>query len=78
MVTPQSLKEKRIAAGLTGRLVAPRAGLACNRLSDIERGYATATPDELARISRAVERLSDARKQLRELAVRIGWPADAI
>jgi hypothetical protein len=77
-MTAQQFKAKRISHGIPARLIAPRARLCCSRLSDIERGYATATEGELARINLALDELIAARTELRAVAERVGWPAESI
>jgi predicted transcriptional regulator len=77
-MTAQQLKAKRISNGIPARLVAPRAHLGVSRMSDIERGYISATTDELARINRALEELIKARRELQVVAERVGWPAESI
>jgi hypothetical protein len=77
-MTAQELKAKRIINGIPAQLVAPRARVSGSRLSDIERGYASAAEDELARISSALDQLIAARTELRAVAERVGWPAESI
>ena len=47
MIDGVKLKSKRAAAGIPGNLLCKRIGIARSRLSDIERGYLTASPEEL-------------------------------
>lgn len=77
-MTPSEFKAKRITNGIPARLIAPRARISTSRLSDIERGYVYASTDELARIDAALEALIAARRELRAVAERVGWPAESI
>lgn len=77
-MTAQDLKAKRIMQRIPARLLAPRARLTCSRLSDIERGYISPSADELVRIAKALEELTMARKELQEVAERVGWPMESV
>lgn len=68
------LRRKRIAAGLPMYLVASRAGLQASRLSLLERGLVQPRLDEVARIERAIEELTQARDGLARAAAQLGWP----
>jgi len=77
-MTAQELKAKRISQNIPARLIAPRAHVSCSRLSDIERGYVSASENELARIADALEYLIAARKEVQAVAERVGWPVASI
>ena len=53
----QELRRLRTSAEIPGRAVSNRAGISAGRLSEVERGLVQATPDELARIRRAINEL---------------------
>jgi transcriptional regulator with XRE-family HTH domain len=70
----EQLRQQRVAAGIAGALLSGRAGVDRARLSHIERGYANATADELARLSSALKDLITARRKVAEFAAQCGWP----
>lgn len=78
MVTPQQLRSKRMALGLSGRLVCGRARIGRTRLSDVEQGLVEPRPDELERISTALEQLATAKSRLQQVAAEVGWPEGAL
>jgi transcriptional regulator with XRE-family HTH domain len=69
------LRTKRNAAEIAGSLVCLRAGIARSRLSDIERGYVTASDDEIARIDAALDELTRTKRKMAALAAEEGWPS---
>jgi transcriptional regulator with XRE-family HTH domain len=71
-VSISELRSKRVASGLAGHLVCQQAGISRTRLSDIERGYAEATPDELRRIEKAIDGIMQDRQHLAKLAADAG------
>jgi transcriptional regulator with XRE-family HTH domain len=71
-MTAKSIREKRAAAGITGRAVCQLARISRAKLSDIEREYITATPEELQRIDGAIEQILRTRRHLAELATEAG------
>lgn len=73
----QEIRLKRVTARIPGRLLCRRAGLDRGRLSDIERGYVQPSPDELARLSKALNELIEAREKVAKYAEQCGWPATA-
>jgi transcriptional regulator with XRE-family HTH domain len=73
----QELRLKRVTARIPGRLLCRRASLDRGRLSDIERGYVEPTPDELARLSKALDELSEAAAKVAKYAEECGWPLGA-
>jgi len=68
------LGRKRKAAGIPGGAVCLKARVCRSRLSNIERGYATGSADELDRIAGALAELIMARKRISEVAEEVGWP----
>jgi transcriptional regulator with XRE-family HTH domain len=78
MINAAALKAKRTAAGIAGNIVCKKLGIARSRLSDIERGYVTATDAELARVDAALEDLIRAQSVLRQTAAALGWPVSGI
>ena len=74
MISGTTVKSKRVAAGIAGYLVCKKAGIARSRLSDIERGYVTATPDDLTRINAALDFLIEAKAAIQNTAAAVGWP----
>ena len=73
-MSPTQLRDRRIAARIPGRLVCARAGIDRSRLSDVERGYVKPTDEEIRRISKALDDLVKARKQVSAVAEVVGWP----
>jgi hypothetical protein len=57
-------------------MLCPRARITPARLSEIERGYATATTEEEARVRKALEELIAAKAKVREFARSVGWPME--
>jgi hypothetical protein len=77
-MTPKDLKLKRITSGIAGSLVCRTAGIPRSRLSDIEREYVTPDPDELLRISQAIEQISSGRGRIEKLAKEAGLSLAAV
>ena len=67
-MTARNLRAKRAAAGISGQVVCQISGLSRAKLSDIEREYIVATPEELQRINDAIEQILQTRKGLTKLA----------
>ena len=78
MIDAITLKIKRTGAGITGSLLCKRLGIARSRLSDIERGYANSSPDELGRIDAALEQLIRDKSVIQQTAAALGWPVGAV
>ena len=74
MSTGTELRAKRNAAGIPGSLVCMKAGIARSRLSDIERGYVTATEEEVERIHATLEELARTKRKIAAIAAEEGWP----
>jgi transcriptional regulator with XRE-family HTH domain len=75
MVNSATLKTKRTSAGIPGVVLCMKLGIARSRLSDIERGYVSATPEDLARIDVALEDLIRAKSAMQQTAAELGWPS---
>jgi transcriptional regulator with XRE-family HTH domain len=73
-VNSKELKRKRSLEGIPARLLAGRAGVPVSRLSDIERGYVEPSADETRRLEIALSELILARKEVEDVAQRVGWP----
>lgn len=56
-MTSKDLRSKRVVAGIPGHAVCQHSGIPRSRLTGIERGYVTATPDELHRIENAIDQI---------------------
>jgi len=75
MIDVATIKAKRNAAGIAGNIICKKISMARSRLSDIERGYVTASPEELARIAAALDELIEAKSFLDRVAASVGWPS---
>lgn len=71
-MTGEILRQKRVAAGIAGHAVCQRAGISRSRLSDIERGYVTATGEELRRIDEGIDQIIRTKQDLAKLADEAG------
>jgi len=74
MIDVATLKSKRTAARIAGNILCKKVGIARSRLSDIERGYVTATAAELARIDSALDELIRLKSVIDNAAAVLGWP----
>lgn len=74
MIEARTLRQKRATAGIAGAIVCNKVGIARSRLSDIERGYLTAPPEELNRLDRALDELIQAKSFIDRVAASVGWP----
>lgn len=77
-MTAQELRQKRIAAGIPGRLVCAKARVDRSRLSHLERGYVQPSDEEIARIHQALEKLILAKQRLIAVATEVGWPPEML
>lgn len=77
MIEAATIKAKRTAAGIAGNILCKKIGTARSRLSDIERGFITPSPEELARIDRALDELIEAKSVIDRVAASMGWPLGA-
>jgi transcriptional regulator with XRE-family HTH domain len=73
-MTGEQIRSKRAFAGIAGFVLARKAGISRSRLSLLERGYASPTAGELARISEALDQLVEAQQRIRQAADAAGWP----
>jgi transcriptional regulator with XRE-family HTH domain len=71
-MTAADLKAKRAAAGIPGYAICQVAGISRAKLSDVERGYVTASPEDLQRIDCAIEQIVRTRQHLAALATEAG------
>jgi transcriptional regulator with XRE-family HTH domain len=75
MISATTIRAKRTAAGIVGQVLCRRCGIGRTRLSDIERGYVTAAPEELARLDSALDELIKTKSIVENLATSMGWPS---
>jgi transcriptional regulator with XRE-family HTH domain len=75
MINAATIKAKRTAAGIAGNIICKHIRMARSRLSDIERGYVTPSPEELSRIDGALDELIAAKSFLDRVAASVGWPS---
>jgi ribosome-binding protein aMBF1 (putative translation factor) len=78
MVTPKTIRSKRIAGDIAGQVLCVKLGITRTRLSDIERGYLKPADEELQRIDSALDQLLAAKETLRQTAVALGWPTEVV
>ncbi len=78
MITGATLKSKRIAAGIAGHVLCKKLAIARSRLSNIERGYATATTEDFARMDAALDELIRAKIVIQKTAAALGWPVGEV
>lgn len=74
MIDVATIKANRTAARIAGNIVCKKISMARSRLSDIERGYVTPSPEELARIAAALGELIRAKSVIQKTAAALGWP----
>jgi hypothetical protein len=77
-MTAADLRTKRAVAGIPGYAVCQVAGISRAKLSDVERGYVPASPEELQRIDDAIEQIVRTRQRLAALASDAGLPLTGI
>ena len=70
----RDLRQKRMAAGIPGRLLCAKVGIDRSKLSDIERTYIEPSSDESIRINRAIDELIEAKEKVERVAAEAGWP----
>lgn len=78
MIKAATIKAKRNAARLAGSLLCKKACIPRSRLSDIERGYVIAPPEELERIDAVLDELIRAKAVIEQTAAALGWPVREI
>lgn len=71
-MTQTDLRAKRGAAGISGNAVCLIAGMSRTKLSDIERGYVEASPEELRLIGAAIDHIIHTKRDLARLATEAG------
>ena len=71
-MTAKDLRAKRAAAGIPGHAVCQLAHISRAKLSDVERGYVTASLEELQSIDCAIERIVATRQHIAALATKAG------
>jgi transcriptional regulator with XRE-family HTH domain len=74
----KELRSKRIAAEIPATLLAAKAKVNRSRLSNIERGYAQPTSEEVQRLTCAFEELIDAKSAVEKTAAAVGWPIEEV
>lgn len=70
----KELRSQRLAAEIPAMLLAAKARVNRCRLSNLERGYAQPTREELQRLTSALEQLIDAKAAIQKTATAVGWP----
>jgi transcriptional regulator with XRE-family HTH domain len=73
----KDLRSKRLAAEIPATLLAVKARVNRSRLSNLERGYAQPTEDELQRLNSALDQLIRAKSVIDRAAASVGWPTEA-
>ena len=73
-MTGSQIRQKRLVAGIPGKLLCARANVDRARLCHIERGYIQPSQAELERLTMALDSLIDAKKLVAETAAQHGWP----
>lgn len=74
----RKIREQRISSEISGAVLCLKARISRSRLSDIELGHITATPEVISRIETALEQLIDAKQRIKILAEEVGWPVTAV
>jgi inorganic triphosphatase YgiF len=74
VITPTTLRNKRVSAGISGHALCAKLDFGRSKLTVIERGYSLADPNELARIDRALDELITAKQEIQRAAAAAGWP----
>lgn len=74
MISGQTIRSKRLASGISAEIVALRIGIDRARLSRIERGLITTSPEELGCIDAAIDQLVEAKRTVETYAATVGCP----
>ncbi len=74
----RELRERRVLAGVPGSLLCRHANIGRTRLSNLEVGYADATPDEYARLVLALDSLIRGKEAAQAAAAAYGWPMTGV
>jgi transcriptional regulator with XRE-family HTH domain len=69
-----NFRKRRLDYRIPGAVVAMRAGISQGRLSNIERGYCTPKPEEVAALNATLDDLVAKKAKLAEFALQIGYP----
>jgi len=77
MLDRSTLKAKRKAAGIPGRILCRKVGIAPSRFSELESGYITPRSEELHRINLALDELIAIKHRMDQFAKEAGWPVEA-
>jgi transcriptional regulator with XRE-family HTH domain len=72
MLTARDLRAKRAAAGISGEAVCRVIRFSRSKLSSIERENSDATPEELAQIEAAINKIVETREHVARLATEAG------
>ena len=67
-----------MAAEIPATLLAAKAGVNRSRLSNLERGYAQPTQEELERLHASLEDLVRAKAVIQQAAASVGWPTAGV
>jgi transcriptional regulator with XRE-family HTH domain len=78
MIDATMLRSKRAAAGVPGSVLCRKLGMARSRLSNIERGFVTVSPEELATLNTTLDELIQAKSILKKMAEAVGWPVEDV
>lgn len=73
-MTVQELRSRRVAAEIPAMLLAAKAKINRSRLSNLERGYAQPTTEELESLRAALDQLIQAKSVIDQAANSVGWP----
>ena len=74
-MTVKKIRDRRVKGAVPGWVLCKKMGIARSRLSDIERGAIVPRPEEIQRLDEALSELVEARRQVAQVAARVGWPA---
>ena len=77
-MTLEDLRFKRVTNEIPATLLAAKAGINRSRLSNLERGYARPTGEELRRLASALDQLIEAKVAIQKTADAVGWPLGVV
>jgi transcriptional regulator with XRE-family HTH domain len=72
-----SIRNKRLAAGISAISLAKRARINRVRLSYLENAHVDPSNDELCRLEVGLAELIEAKQRVQQLAAEVGWPTPA-
>jgi transcriptional regulator with XRE-family HTH domain len=78
MISGATIKAKRNSANIAGHILSRKLGFARSKLTAIERGYVTPSPDDLIRIETALDELIRTKVALERIAADLGWPVTEV